>query len=112
MSGWNAYLPKDMIRSLYGLSADTTGAVMVYLTDVEKSNEVMITLREAFEKKGYTLQEHDPQPFFMKFETVSGEVLGRAVRYSDAQLSEILSPAHFVGVRITAGGPAPPASSA
>jgi argininosuccinate lyase len=40
-------------------------------------------------------------------ETVSGEVLGRVVRYSDAQLAEILSPAHFVGVRITTGGPAP-----
>jgi len=29
------------------------------------------------------------------------------VRYSDAQLAEILSPAHFVGVRTTTGGPAP-----
>ena len=39
--------------------------------------------------------------------TVSGEMLGCPVHYSDAQLAEILSPAHFVGVRRTAGGPAP-----
>ena len=38
---------------------------------------------------------------------VSGEVLGRPIQYSDAQLAEILSPAHFVGTRHTTGGPAP-----
>ncbi len=73
MSNWNAYIPKETIRTLYGLAPDTTGAVMVYLKDVEKANETMKVLREAFEKRGYTLMEHDPQPFWMKFETVSGE---------------------------------------
>jgi putative ABC transport system permease protein len=73
MSNWNAYVPKDSIRSIYGLSADTSGAVMIYLEDVEKSNETMVILRDVFEKKGFTLMEHDPQPFWMKFETVSGE---------------------------------------
>ena len=38
---------------------------------------------------------------------VSGEVLGQSIQYSDAQLAEILSAAHFVGTRHTTGGPAP-----
>ena len=33
--------------------------------------------------------------------------LGQSIQYSDDQLAEILSPAHFVGTRHTAGGPAP-----
>jgi argininosuccinate lyase len=39
--------------------------------------------------------------------TVSGDVLGVPLHYSDAELSEIMSPRHFVEVRTTFGGPAP-----
>ena len=37
----------------------------------------------------------------------SEELLGTAIRYSDEELSVILSPRHFVTVRATWGGPAP-----
>jgi argininosuccinate lyase len=37
----------------------------------------------------------------------SREVLGSPLAYSDARLTEILSPRHFVNVRNTFGGPAP-----
>jgi argininosuccinate lyase len=47
------------------------------------------------------------RPLSQLLETVSCEILGRGVQYSDAELAEILSPAHFVGVRRTTGGPAP-----
>jgi argininosuccinate lyase len=39
--------------------------------------------------------------------TVSREVLGGAVEYSDDDLARLLSPEHFVAVRRTHGGPAP-----
>ena len=38
---------------------------------------------------------------------VSTAVLGRAVEYDDAALTELLSARHFVNVRTTPGGPAP-----
>jgi argininosuccinate lyase len=38
---------------------------------------------------------------------VSREVIGSPLSYSEAALSEILSPRHFVNVRKTLGGPAP-----
>jgi len=38
---------------------------------------------------------------------VSTSVTGQAIEYDDATLAEILSPAHFVRVRRTHGGPAP-----
>ena len=37
----------------------------------------------------------------------STEVLGTPLHYSDAQLTHILSPRHFVEIRRTFGGPAP-----
>jgi argininosuccinate lyase len=39
--------------------------------------------------------------------TVSTDLLGAPLRYSDAQLARILSPRHFVDVRRTPGGPSP-----
>ena len=39
--------------------------------------------------------------------TVSGDLLGVALQYSDAQLAQIMSARHFVDVRQTHGGPAP-----
>ena len=42
----------------------------------------------------------------------SQDVLGTPLRYTDAQLAEMLSPHHFVDVRTTPGGPAPSVASA
>ena len=39
--------------------------------------------------------------------TVSGDLLGVPLQYSDAEIAEIMSPRHFVEVRTTPGGPAP-----
>ena len=39
--------------------------------------------------------------------TASQAILGRTITYSEAALTEIMSPAHFVKVRTTWGGPAP-----
>jgi len=38
---------------------------------------------------------------------VSGDLLGEPLRYSDADVTRILSPRHFVEIRRTFGGPAP-----
>jgi argininosuccinate lyase len=41
----------------------------------------------------------------------SKAILGRAIDYSEADLQRIMSPAHFVNVRTTHGGPAPSETS-
>ncbi|MCA9559025.1 MAG: ABC transporter permease [Myxococcales bacterium] len=73
MSTWAAFVPKDAVRSLYGLKADTSGAVYLYLDDIDRAPAVMAHLREVLTEAGYTVMDHDPQPFFMKFETVMGQ---------------------------------------
>ena len=39
--------------------------------------------------------------------TVSGDLLGVPLQYSDAQIAEVMSARHFVEVRKSRGGPAP-----
>jgi len=73
MSNWSIFLPKSTILKLYGLDDDTTGAVMLYLDDIERAPEVMEQLRAAYAEAGFDVMEHDPRPFFAKFQTISGQ---------------------------------------
>ncbi len=47
------------------------------------------------------------QPLELLLEGITAKVCGRPITYSPERLKEILSPAHFVRVRRTLGGPAP-----
>jgi argininosuccinate lyase len=52
-------------------------------------------------------QRHPDRPFTALLADASTEVLGKALTYTEEDLSRILSPRHFVEVRRTLGGPAP-----
>lgn len=73
LSKWNAFVAKETIYELYQQRSDTTGSVMVYIEDHENSTEVMAKLREVFSQKGYPVMDHEPKPFFQKFDTVRSE---------------------------------------
>ena len=73
MSNWSIFVPRQTVLDLFRLDANTTGAVMVYLPDIEQSTAVMGRLREAYKAAGFEVMEHDPNPFFMKFDKVGGE---------------------------------------
>lgn len=72
-SNFTAFVPKATVLKLYQLKPDTSGAVMIFLRDIDKAEQVMGHLREVFAEEGYELMDHDPQPFFAKFTLVSGE---------------------------------------
>lgn len=73
MSNWSIFVPRRTILDLYRLNDNTTGVVMVYLKDPSEALPVMNRLRDELKSNGYTLMEHDPKPFFAKFEKVAGE---------------------------------------
>jgi argininosuccinate lyase len=52
-------------------------------------------------------QRHPDRPFAALLTDASTEILGHPLDYSEAQLTHILSPRHFVAIRKTFGGPAP-----
>jgi argininosuccinate lyase len=51
--------------------------------------------------------ERPGAPLGATLATVSGDLLGVPLQYTDAQIEEIMSARHFVEVRLTPGGPAP-----
>jgi putative ABC transport system permease protein len=73
MSNWNLFLNKQDVRELYQTAPDTSSVVMIYLKDPKEAEPVMGHLRQVFLKEGYDLMDHEPAPFWMKFETVAGE---------------------------------------
>jgi argininosuccinate lyase len=52
-------------------------------------------------------RERPDAPLGAVLSTVSGDLLGVPLQYSDAQIGEVMSPRHFVEVRRSPGGPAP-----
>jgi len=70
LSNYSILMPRQTVLDLYQLSPDTTGAVMVYLPHADQAQAVMDRLRQALKGAGYTLMDHDPRPFFMKFASV------------------------------------------
>ncbi|WP_309889432.1 FtsX-like permease family protein [Archangium sp.] len=73
LSSFNVYMPNSTLRGLYQLREDTTGALMLYLEDMSAIPAVQARLFKRLPELGYQMMEHDPQPFFMKFETVNRE---------------------------------------
>lgn len=73
LSNFSMFVPKQVVLDLYQLKPDTSGAIQIYLDDIDRSREVMEHLRLVLEKEGYELMEYQPAPFFAKFGTTSGE---------------------------------------
>jgi len=66
-------MSQESVRNLYDLSPKAAGVIMVYLNDISRSNEVMKSLGEKLEAKGFKVMDHDPNPFWAKFDTVIAE---------------------------------------
>lgn len=73
ISSFHVFTPPEVLFDLYRMKENTTGVIMVYLDDIDRSNEVRAELYKAFEDEGYAMMEYDPRPYFMKFEGVMGE---------------------------------------
>ena len=58
------------------------------------------------------IRQNPDEPLAPMLAEVSKDVTGRAVVYPEDQLRKILSPAHFVEIRKTLGGPAPDVTAA
>lgn len=66
-------MSEDSVRKLYDLSDSAAGVVMIYLKDISQAKQVMKTVGLGLEKDGYKIMEHDPNPFWAKFDTVIAE---------------------------------------
>jgi ABC-type lipoprotein release transport system permease subunit len=71
LSSFHAFVPQATLRQLYQLNARTTGALHLYLKDPAASSAVAARLREALAAAGFRVMDHDPQPYWMKFQGVA-----------------------------------------
>lgn len=73
LSSWSVLVNMETLRKVYKLNEDTTGAFWVYVKDIDQADAAMGALRVALAQAGFQLMDHDPNPFFFKFEAVGGE---------------------------------------
>ena len=73
LSSFIGYLPNTTLRALYQMREDATGALHLYLRDIEDAPAVMARLNQRLPELGFKVLDHSPLPFFMKFETVNRE---------------------------------------
>jgi putative ABC transport system permease protein len=73
LSSWNTYVSDKALRQLYSINDQTTGAVQVYLKNIDRVPEAQKKLREAFAREGWAVMDNNPVPFWMKFDTANRE---------------------------------------
>jgi len=73
LSTFTMYVPTKTIRDLYQLSDTTTGVMMIYLKDRNKSEEVVQRLRNRLEGKGYELMPKEAIPLGQKLDNARRE---------------------------------------
>lgn len=73
LSNWVTFLPRKDVQDLYQYGPDTGGVIQIYLDDPRQAEAVMGRLREGLKAHGHALMDHEPAPFFFKFERVAGE---------------------------------------
>ena len=85
------------------------GTTLTELADhLARTHQVPFTTAHAIAARLMQASRERPNaPLGAILSTVSGDLLGAPLQYSDAEIGAIMSPRHFVDVRTTAGGPAP-----
>ena len=70
LSNFSVFVPRQTVLDLDRRGPDTTGAVWIYLKDISRANEVRKQMEGVLQKAGFTILEHDPRPFFFKFQKI------------------------------------------
>jgi putative ABC transport system permease protein len=73
LSSFNCFIHGASLRQLYQLKDDATGALHVYLKDMQSTKAVQERLRKRLAELGYPMMDADPRAFWMKFDVVNRE---------------------------------------
>ncbi len=66
LSAFSAFIEGDTLRQLYGLAANATGAMHLYLRRPEEAKVVAARLRAELGGAGWRVMDPDPQPYWVK----------------------------------------------
>lgn len=70
LSNFSVFVPRQTVLDLDRRGPDTTGAVWIYLKDISRADSVRKQMENVLTTAGFTVLEHDPRPFFFKFQKI------------------------------------------
>src|SRR5262249_29559224 len=73
MTAWNVFVPDETLRRLYDLNENTTGALLIYLKDMDGIPAAIDTLRKALEAEHQTVLPRANKAFWMKMQETNKE---------------------------------------
>jgi ABC-type lipoprotein release transport system permease subunit len=73
LSSFSVFMDADDLREVYQTDQDVTGQLMIFLKNPSIQNKVEDRLRRVLSDKGFRLMEKEAQPFWLKFDRVTGE---------------------------------------
>lgn len=73
ISSFTVFMNDTDVREVYGMKPDASGVVQIYLNSIKDVPAVADRLRKVLPEAGFTLMDHDANPYWMKFERVAGE---------------------------------------
>ncbi len=103
LSQFSSFVSNQTISDLYQLKPDITGAVQIYLKNIDDSTQVMNHLRHVYAAKGYRLVDHESTPFWRKIqeqtqESWSGQKLDVTTWEDEASMfTSIIKGEHWFG---------------
>jgi ABC-type lipoprotein release transport system permease subunit len=73
LGAWNVFVNDQGLRKPYQLNDETTGALQLYLKDIEQVKPVQERPRVVLGRAGFDVMDPDRRPFWMKFDAVNRE---------------------------------------
>jgi ABC-type lipoprotein release transport system permease subunit len=73
ISQFSAFVNGNVIRELYQLRPDASGALQIYLKNLRDVPQVQERLRTVLAKEGFQIMDADPRVFWQKFQAVARE---------------------------------------
>lgn len=73
VTSFHSFTHKDTLHEVYQHKPEASGTLMVYLKDIERTNEARNEIAKALEEKGLVVLENIEQPFYMRMEALSNE---------------------------------------
>lgn len=73
MTAWNVFVPDETLRRLYDLNENTTGALLIYLKDMNGIPAAIDTLRKALEDEHHIVLPRANKAFWMKMQETNKE---------------------------------------
>jgi len=73
LSKFNIFVPTKTLQDVYRLKSDVTGALQIYLKDMDAIPQDQAAMRAALVKAGFAVMDPDSKAFWQKFDAVNRE---------------------------------------